>query len=488
MEMLRTQLFAATVIAASALFVRANNIDLSTVPPRRSVQLTIYNGEDLTMVRDTRVITFKKGDNPLEFSWANTLIDPSSVHIAFPKNEANLTVRDATYPHDKKQTLYWHVQSKMAGPAEVRITYFTSGISWAGSYQAIVNHDASSMHLKGFVTVTNHSGEDYDHAHVRLVVGHINMVQQIRMLAQQGIVAADVMQHPAVNANARNMVIAGLVRKAEGFRFADFSPRPKKIIKQGLSEYFLFTIPGTETVPNNWSKRLRSLNADDVPVSLPYRFWPHVYGYQLVRVLAWKNDKASHLGNSPLPNGSVHVYQRQGDNSLSYLGSQNIKYVPIAAKVDVSLGADPNVGFKLVTLRVFRDHIWARLDGINVLHRIDGPGGIKIQPNSSVVGWEEHTVKVQQIRNDTDHRIDVQVRRAYSGDVTFLSDIGAALHDYRTVSYAAHLDPGHRADLAYEVITRQGVKAKQNRVTLKQGKPHLPAWYKQPASSTSESH
>lgn len=50
--------------------VWAGNVDLSTVPKRDSIQLTIYNSEDLTLVRETRVVTFKKGANPLEFSWA----------------------------------------------------------------------------------------------------------------------------------------------------------------------------------------------------------------------------------------------------------------------------------------------------------------------------------------------------------------------------------------------------------------------------------
>ena len=56
----------------------ARNVDLSTVPKRDTVQLTIYNSEDLTLVRETRTITFKKGINPLQFSWANTLIDPTA--------------------------------------------------------------------------------------------------------------------------------------------------------------------------------------------------------------------------------------------------------------------------------------------------------------------------------------------------------------------------------------------------------------------------
>ena len=53
-------------------------------PSRDTVQLTIYNSEDLTLVRETRKVTFKKGANPLQFTWANTLIDPSSVRAEVP--------------------------------------------------------------------------------------------------------------------------------------------------------------------------------------------------------------------------------------------------------------------------------------------------------------------------------------------------------------------------------------------------------------------
>ena len=44
---------------------QAENVDLSTVPARKTVQLTIYNSEDLTLVRETRKVSFKPGANPL---------------------------------------------------------------------------------------------------------------------------------------------------------------------------------------------------------------------------------------------------------------------------------------------------------------------------------------------------------------------------------------------------------------------------------------
>src|SRR6187549_3139016 len=105
-------LVVACTFAPAAL---AKNVDLSTVPKRNTVALTIYNSEDITLVRETRTVTFKKGVNPLQFSWGNTLIDPTSVELKFLTNADKLEVVDTTFPHARPQMLYWNVQSEIDG-------------------------------------------------------------------------------------------------------------------------------------------------------------------------------------------------------------------------------------------------------------------------------------------------------------------------------------------------------------------------------------
>ena len=112
------------------------------------MQLTIYNSEDITLVRETRVVTFKKGVNPLQFSWANTLIDPSSVELKFLTSADKLDVLDTTFPHDKPQMLYWNVKSEIDGEATIQITYFTSGITWSADYIAIADKDEKQAGLR----------------------------------------------------------------------------------------------------------------------------------------------------------------------------------------------------------------------------------------------------------------------------------------------------------------------------------------------------
>ncbi|MBN2476066.1 MAG: hypothetical protein JXB62_15755, partial [Pirellulales bacterium] len=63
---------AATLLAVAGQAVAA--VDLVTIPRREGTQLTIYNSDDITMVREHRLLTVKQGINRIQFSWANTLI------------------------------------------------------------------------------------------------------------------------------------------------------------------------------------------------------------------------------------------------------------------------------------------------------------------------------------------------------------------------------------------------------------------------------
>ena len=52
----------------------------------------------------------------------------------------------------------------------------------------------------------------------------------------------------------------------------DPGAKPKEFIKEGLSEYFIYSVEGTETVPNGWSKRFRLFESSSVPFTIEYRW------------------------------------------------------------------------------------------------------------------------------------------------------------------------------------------------------------------------
>ncbi|GAJ24146.1 unnamed protein product, partial [marine sediment metagenome] len=73
-------------------------VDLVTLPTRDTVQLTIYNSADMTLVRESRALTLKDGENKLQFSWANTLIDPTSLEMLPLADVDKIDIADLTYP------------------------------------------------------------------------------------------------------------------------------------------------------------------------------------------------------------------------------------------------------------------------------------------------------------------------------------------------------------------------------------------------------
>ncbi len=460
------------LLAASALFLSfavhatAKNVDLSTVPPRDTVQLTIYNSEDLTLVRETRTISMKKGINPLQFSWANTLIDPSSVDLRFKTHTDELDLLDTTFPHDNPQMLYWNVRSEYDGDAILEITYFTSGISWSADYVCISDAKEEGMSFDGYVRITNNSGEDYADAQIRMVVGTINLVEKITTLARNGFIARGDLDA------YRKAGIAGMSRRGRDAArnelhevAAAFKMKaPKQIVKEGLSEYFIYTVPGTETVKNSWSKRMRLFQGSDVPFQIKYRYRPAEYGEQLVRMFILRNNQKSSLGETPLPNGVVRLFRDNGRDGLSFVIQQTTKYVPIGQEIELNLGADPEVIHERIRLSTKHDNFWYKRSGVNAHY--SPQKGHQIEFNDKVAGWDDHQFWIERIRNYRDKPIDLEIRRTFPGHVVFRSQLNPTLYDYRTPRFTTQIDAGEKRDMPYELVIHQGYNKKQNKVTL----------------------
>ena len=413
-------------------------INVVTLPGRDTVQLTIYNSADLTLVKETRFLTFRKGLNKLEFSWANTLIDPTSVEFRPLTHADAVEVLDVSFPPRVTNTLEWRIQSEFAGEVQVEIRYFTSGISWSADYVAAANKAEKLMALAGNVRVNNNSGEDYESAQIRLVVGVIRLVEEIRQLAQQGRPG----QPPPMPASAPAIAMdASYMRKAGmafGGAIAEAAARPREIIKEGVSEYFLYTVEGRDTIPNGWSKRLPSFQAADVPFVSYYKFERERTGDQVIRYYRFKNDKESKLGNEPLPDGTVKALRTvTPDNLYAFVGRTNVKYIPIGEQVDLELGNDREIMVK----PTLSD--WRKED-------------IRIDQWGNVAGW---TIKEQwqvEVQNSKEIDVVLDIRRNFSGDWELKSETSYENVDKTKVKFVRPLKSHEKQKFSYELTTRYG--------------------------------
>ncbi len=334
-------------------------VDLVTIPRREGVQLTIYNSEDITMVRENRLLTVKQGINRIQFTWANTLIDPTSIDFRILDHVDKVDLIDTTFPSGRNDALQWNIKSQMDGKIPVEIRYFTSGITWKADYVGIANQDETNLNLTGYVRVYNNSGELYDNAQTRLVVGTINLVEKIADLATRPPPGQPPPPaEPAAPPTARPAPRAPAIMLEDAIQKVEEKPaeKRKQVVKQGLSEYFLFTIEGREDIKDKEPKRLVSMKVGDVPLECFYKLTDRDGGSQFTKYYRFKNKKLlddadkekdlpamENLGESPLPDGMVRLFFEYETKDLAYVGGTSTKYVPIGDRVEVNVGRDPDV-------------------------------------------------------------------------------------------------------------------------------------------------
>ncbi|OQY07649.1 MAG: hypothetical protein B6I25_01350 [Planctomycetales bacterium 4572_13] len=415
--------------------VSSAKVDLVTLPNRELTQLTIYNSADLTLVRDGRSLTLKEGGNKLQFSWAGTLIDPTSLSM-LPKAHADkIDIADLSFPPRVKNLGLWNIDSEIGGKVPIEITYLTSGLSWRAFYMGTLTEDEKTMRLQGYVRVTNNSGEDYENAQTRLIVGKVHILDRIAELAQRqypyGRPGEPVSMPRAAGVQDESFK---MLRQAKGKVMAmdAVASAPKEIKKEGLSEYFLYTIEGTETIPNTWSKRLPSFDTDEIPVVNLYKFEQERHGPNVIRYLSFTNDTEHELGETPIPGGGMKVYRTvDNDQHLSNEGTSSFKYIPVGEEVELNLGVVSNVIVKPTLMDEKTDN-----------YRFNTKGNID--------GWDEiHSFKLE-VKNTRDLPVKIEIKRHFHPRQWDIKNIGK--------EYTLTLDPQSEKTIEYELTTYHGTR------------------------------
>lgn len=419
-------------------------VDLTTLPTRDSVQLTIYNSADMTLVREQRALTLKEGINKLQFSWENTLIDPTSLEMIPKANADQIDIQDLVYPPRVNNLGLWNVNSRISGKSPVEISYLTSGLSWRAFYMGTLTPDETKLRLQGYVRVTNNSGEDYENAQTRLIVGQVHLIDQIADLARR----QPPYDRPGPKPLARPAMRLkrAMVPEQRGGMYDLFGESSalaqKSIEKEGLSEYFLYTIEGTETIPNTWSKRLPSFDTDGIPVQNLYKFEEERYGPQARRFLSFKNDEEHELGDTPIPGGAMKVYRSTGEDShLSYEGQSSFKYIPVGEDVELDLGSVQNVIVEPKLMKFATDNYKFRNEG-------------------NITGWDEISDFQIEVRNTRSVPVKVEIKRNFNTPYWKLEKAGDfgtfERDDADTVKFTLELPPESKQTFTYQLTTYHG--------------------------------
>jgi hypothetical protein len=445
---LRATLLAGALVLPAALPAK---IDLVTLPGRDTTQLSIYKSEDLTLVRETRSLTFTKGSNDIQFSWANTLIDPTSVELRVLTNADSFTVLDTRYPANTQNTVVWTVEAAQDGDARVEITCFASGISWEAEYKAFANADETELRLEPYFKISNNSGADFENANTRLVVGEVNLVEAIAELARRGMI-------PESETRDVRRQVVGRAMKQELFEAdAMFAAAPsaammdsamlaeaKAIIKQAVSEYYLYSIEGTETLNTGWAKQLPNPAFEGIPIEMRYEYDPRRWGATVTKLYTFKNDTEHKMGETPMPEGMFYIFGDDGRGGTNFKGNVSHKYVPVGEDYEINLGDDGRLLLEARTMSLQRENV-------------------EYDRSGDPIGWDERRVVEIEARNSLERAVPVKIVRQFGGDWTIEkpSDEFKKL-DRETVEWMVEAPALGKKVIRFTLVERKGSRSKNN--------------------------
>src|SRR6185369_1080831 len=109
---------------------------------------------------EERIVPLVKGENQVDFSWANTQIDPNTILFRVMDTPDAVKVLSVSYPPNEA-ALVWSVSANNSGSARVRISYLLGNLQKSFAYRAVASHDEKSLVLSQYMRLQNFANEEF---------------------------------------------------------------------------------------------------------------------------------------------------------------------------------------------------------------------------------------------------------------------------------------------------------------------------------------
>ncbi len=417
-------------------------INLVALSEPLRVNVTIYQPADLCLVREQRELILQPGTTRLGISWHGTLLDPTSLEITPSEKEDRFSVLDWSFPPRTRGEAVCLIQSDTGGKTMVESSYLMSGFRWQPFYTATLAEDARSLRLEGLIRITNRSGKDFNQAGFRVLAGDINIVDGIQNLARRNFPYGRpsmpqqkaLQEAPAADSMLMKRSIMSLEKAG--------APAAPQVTSEGVSDFFLFTVEGAQSIPDGQSKGLPMLDSAEIKAGYLYKYDQQRYGRLPIRFLTFINEGAGSTGPAPLPPGDIAVYRSIGPgNRLCYEGRSKLPYSPRGKKIELNLGQATGVVVEPTMLE-------------------EATAGYSFDRKGNISGWDEaHGWKVD-ISNTRSVPIRVQIDR-HTSTPDWKIDHNAGKKDFEKVDkntfrFKAELEAGEKKTFRYTLTTRRG--------------------------------
>jgi hypothetical protein len=347
-------LVAVVVLIPTFAFAR---VKLITLPVRERVEIQLDN-PGATLVEEERIVPLVKGDNQVDFSWANTQIDPNTIvfRVVGPAAGAALDVNviSVRYPPNEA-ALVWTVSASESGSARVRISYLLGNLTKSFNYRAVASHDEKTLDMSQYMRLQNLANEAFRDTGV----------------------------------------------------WAGFGPHFEKPI--GLNETKEVLIEKYQAVPIQKTYTCNPAEFDYIDRPQNKLRVPMHY--------VLKNDAAHHLGKAPLQYGKVRIFiegaGENGKTSTAFLGEDWGRFTPKDDEMRLYLGVAQDIVVKRTIDRNQMHHVTGNLFRYDVVVKYEIEN-LKREPVTLNVVENLRHIR-NEIRPDTGREVDWEL----NNDTTF---------------------------------------------------------------------
>lgn len=285
-------------------------VKLITLPVRDRIDIQLEHPE-VTLIEEERLVPLVAGINEIDFSWANTRIDPGSIVfrlVGTDQGEAGPRVLSVSYPPGE-QALVWQVHSPSSGTARLRISYVLAGLGRRYAYRAVATRDETQLDLLQYLRIENFANEDF--ASSRLWTG-----------------SGEAIETPVGIDETKKILVA---------RYDD--------------------VPFRKTLscnPARYGYSNRAKNQLRIPIHYVLR-----------------NRAGDGLGRSALPPGKVRIFQQDGHGGRAFLGEDWAEHAPVDDELALFVGEARDLSVRRVIARRERTRIAGELHDYDVVVRYE---------------------------------------------------------------------------------------------------------------------
>jgi len=339
------------------------------------IEITVYN-QNLGLVKDRRIIEFKKGKNIIKFTDVASLIDATSVHFKALKYENEANVQEQNYEYDLVSADKL-LEKYLDKPIQVitKDNQIYEGILLSSDSAQIILADNKPE--KPIVMVSRENVRDIKFSKLPQgliirptliweIISEINdkdlceltyLTKGISWEADYVAIIDDKDENLDLNGwvtvdnksgtsykEAKLKLIAGdihLLKPKEEITKEVMALRagapPKEFEEAPLFEYHIYTLQRPTTLNDRQTKQISLLSSSKIQCKKTFIYNGARDNKKVQVNLEFANSKKNGLG-IPLPKGKFRIYKADKEGSLQFIGENEIDHTPKDEELRIYLG------------------------------------------------------------------------------------------------------------------------------------------------------